>query len=58
MFTTTVDCVVLLDGRAARKSDSPGLLALQTAVVHDCASAAMGMVSSSNRKKIGKVNFM
>jgi hypothetical protein len=58
MFTTTVALVLPLEGRAARKADSEVPAALQTAVVHDCASAAMGMVSSSNRKKIEKVHFM
>jgi hypothetical protein len=57
MFTTTVAFVLLFDGRAARKADSEVLAALQTAVVHDCAPAAMGMVSS-NKKKIDKVYFM
>jgi hypothetical protein len=58
IFTTTVALVLLFDGRAARKSASEGLTALQTAVVHDCAPAAMGMISSNNRKKNETVHFM
>jgi hypothetical protein len=53
MLTTTVEFELLLEGRAARTSDSLGLAALHVALVHDCAIAGTERISThAMRKKI------
>jgi len=58
MLTTTVLFGLLLEGRAARTSDSLGLAALQTALLQDC-DVAVGEKSSglAERRKMAKSFF-
>ena len=58
ILTTTVALVLLLDGRAARKSDSLGLLAVHTAVVQVWALAAATIASRKTKKQVARAYFM
>ena len=57
MLTTTVAFELPLDGRAAKTSDSFGLDALHTELVHDCDVAGSENTSADMARKKMEDNF-